>query len=315
MPLQSGQWNKKGNKKMVDKLPKVSLGLPVYNGEKYLTHALIRLLEQDYEDFELIISDNSSTDGTSDICKEYARIDRRIRYFRNNQNIGLAANHNRTFQLARGQFFKWVAHDDDFPQTMLRRFVRALEEASPHVCLVYSFCEYVDEDGKIEHIDSDRIALHSLWPHNRLAHVLRNIHMYNSIYGLIRSDVLRQTHLHGLFPGSDHVLLSELAMLGIFAEIREPLLRIRRHAGRSFTKHKELAELRELFNPGATESFSILGLWGHVNLELVRSALLIPKEIKDKILCTAVALSFPHYCNVRNYAGKQKRKVLQMLSS
>jgi glycosyltransferase involved in cell wall biosynthesis len=300
---------------MVDKVPKVSLGLPVYNGEKYLKHALIRILEQDYEDFELIISDNSSTDGTGEICKKYARIDRRIRYFRNNQNIGLAANHNRTVQLARGQFFKWVAHDDDFPRTMLSRFVRALEGASPNVCLVYSFCEYVDEDGKIENMDSDRIALHSLWPHNRLAHVLRYIHMYNPIYGLIRLAVLRQTHLHGLFPGSDHVLLSELAMLGIFEEICEPLLRIRRHAGRSFTRHKELAELRELFNPGRTESFSILGLWGRVNLELVRSALLIPKGIKDKILCTAVALSFPHYCTIRNYAGKQKRKVLQILSS
>src|SRR5262245_582217 len=98
---------------------KVNVGLPVYNGEKYLPNALSRLLEQDFEDFELIVSDNASTDGTQEICRSFAEKDRRVRYFRNETNIGLAANHNRTFELSQGELFKWAAHDDDFPRAML----------------------------------------------------------------------------------------------------------------------------------------------------------------------------------------------------
>ena len=110
--------------------PTVSVGLPVYNGEKYLPNALTRLLEQEFEDFELIVSDNASTDATEAICREFVARDRRVRYHRNAVNVGLAANHNQVFSLARGQFFKWSAYDDDFPRPMLARFVSALQQRS-----------------------------------------------------------------------------------------------------------------------------------------------------------------------------------------
>src|SRR5262245_17750978 len=92
--------------------PTVSVGVPVYNGERYLDKALSSILRQDFEDFELIISDNASTDGTAEICKAYADKDRRIRYHRNTSNIGAAPNYNQTFEMARGEYFKWCAHDD-----------------------------------------------------------------------------------------------------------------------------------------------------------------------------------------------------------
>src|SRR5436853_274761 len=101
--------------------PKVSIGLPVFNGETYLAGALNSFLSQDYEDFELIISDNASTDQTAAICKEHAAKDNRIRYYRNETNIGASPNYNRVFQLARGEFFKWGAHDDECHPTLLRR--------------------------------------------------------------------------------------------------------------------------------------------------------------------------------------------------
>src|SRR5260370_42097820 len=101
--------------------PKVSIGFPVYNGENYVANALTRLLEQDFQDFELVICDNASTDRTQEIRLAFAHQDDRIRYFRNDRNIGLAANHARTFQLANGKYFKWAAHDDGFPPTMLAR--------------------------------------------------------------------------------------------------------------------------------------------------------------------------------------------------
>src|SRR5262249_43149161 len=135
--------------------PKVSLGLPVYNGEKYLPNALTRLLKQDFTDFELIICDNASTDRTQEICLDFAVRDPRIRYFRNEKNIGLAANHNRTFELSSGSFFKWVSHDDDFPPNMLSGLVKGMEQAPAEVSVVYSYCEYVNESGSVQAVDSD----------------------------------------------------------------------------------------------------------------------------------------------------------------
>ncbi len=82
--------------------PRLSIGLPVYNGEEYLTESLEALLGQTYEDFELIISDNDSTDGTADICRRYAKQDSRIRYFRQPRNIGCNPNHNFVIKQAPG---------------------------------------------------------------------------------------------------------------------------------------------------------------------------------------------------------------------
>src|SRR5215831_14010137 len=177
--------------------PKVSLGLPVYNGERYLPNTLTRLLQQDYSDFELIICDNASADRTQEICLSFAAKDRRVRYVRNEKNLGLAANHNRTFLLSRGQYFKWVSHDDDFPAHMLSGLVSAMESSPPTVSVVYSFCEYIDESGNVECIDSDGVDKDDPWPHRRFSHLVREIHMYNCPYGLIRSEILRKTRLFG----------------------------------------------------------------------------------------------------------------------
>src|SRR4051812_48394840 len=206
--------------------PKVSVGFPVYNGEKYLANALGELTSQEYENFDLIIADNASTDRTEEICREFAARDQRIRYLRNPRNIGLAANHNLTVELARGEFFKWAAHDDGFPPAMLRRLVDVLQSAPKSVCVAYSFCEYIDQNGNVIGMDSDGVALDDSRPHKRLSHLLWRVHMFNCPYGLMRTEVLRQTRLHGLFPMADHVLMAELAMLGVLVEVPEPLLRI-----------------------------------------------------------------------------------------
>lgn len=97
---------------MTDDKPLVSIGMPVYNGERYIRQALDSLLAQDYANFELIISDNVSTDGTQGICLEYAARDERIRYYRNETNLGALRNFNRVFELSSGKYFMWAAHDD-----------------------------------------------------------------------------------------------------------------------------------------------------------------------------------------------------------
>src|SRR5882762_8329729 len=93
-------------------VPRLSLGLPVYNGEEYLAESLDALLGQSYGDFELVISDNASADGTEEICRQYADKDSRIRYVRQPKNIGATPNHNYLFEVCRTELFKWVSHDD-----------------------------------------------------------------------------------------------------------------------------------------------------------------------------------------------------------
>ena len=286
----------------------------MYNGEKYLEHALTRLLQQDFDDFELIITDNASTDRTPEICAAFATQDPRIRYFRNETNIGLAANHNYAFTLSRGQFFKWVSHDDDYPPSMVSRLATALRDAPPTVSMVYSYCAYVDEYGNVEGIDSDGVASDDTRAHRRLARFLERIHMYNSGYGMIRSDMLRKTQLFGLYPGADYVLFAELAMLGSFVEITEPLLRIRRHPGRTHTANKSSKALRDLYVPGSAKKFSPFGFRVRMHLEAIRSAVIVPASLRDKLLCTAIAASTPQIRSFRAFGGRQKQKLLRIWS-
>ena len=126
--------------------PKVSIGLPVYNGQHYLRQAIESIVNQTYRNFEVIICDNASTDDTPAICAEYAAREPRIRYHRQPQNIGATANFNRTFELASGPYFKWAAHDDVLEPTYLEKCVAVLEQ-TPDAVLCQSLVKMVTDQG------------------------------------------------------------------------------------------------------------------------------------------------------------------------
>lgn len=300
---------------MTSRVPTASIGVPVYNGEKYLANALNALLQQDFEDFEIIVADNASTDATPEICRSFAARDSRIRYIRNERNLGLAANHNVAFRASRGKYYKWAAHDDECAPAMLSRFVQEMESASPSTSLVYSYCAYIDDEGNVIGGDVDGIACDAPQPHRRLSYLLRHVHMYGSAYGLIRAEILRRTRLHGLFPGSDRVLLAELAMLGPLIEVSEPLVRIRQHGGRTFTAHSSNNALYELFTPGKVGDRKKLSIERRIELELVRGALAIPLAPKDRILCLLTAMAKPQWENFRAFGGRQRRRLVALCSS
>ena len=121
-------------------VPRLSIGLPVYNGENFLAESLEALLGQSFEDFELIISDNASTDETAAICRRYGQQDSRIRYVRQPRNVGCASNHNFLVGQARGELFKWASHDDLYARDLLERCVDALDEY-PYVVLAHSWTD------------------------------------------------------------------------------------------------------------------------------------------------------------------------------
>lgn len=265
--------------------PKVSIGLPVYNGQRYLQKALDSLLSQTFNDFELIICDNASIDATPDICREYAARDPRIRYFRNERNIGAAPNYNRAFALARGVYFKWMAHDDILAPTYLERCVAALD-ANPGVVLCHSKTVFIDENDQVIGYDEDSL-------HFRHPSVFARYHAYlrvarnwiNAIFGVIRADVLRQTVLIGSYSSSDMILLADLVLRGEFYEVPEYLFLRRDHEAASVQANRDY-QLRQVWfdprNRGKIELTHWRWSW-----ELLRVIWRAPLTWHDRALCFA----------------------------
>ncbi len=232
---------------MIEKgFPRISIGLPVYNGESFISQALDLLLEQTYPDFELIISDNASTDHTQDICLDYASRDKRINYLRNSENLGAANNYNRLVRAARGEYFKWQAADDLCAPLFLQRCIEILDQDRDNV-LCYPRTTIIDEDSSPVELYPDNLHLTSPSVYRRYAQFhmrFRTLEKCNSIFGLIRTEELRKTRLIGSFRASDMILLAELALLGKFYEIPEYLFFRRDHpqaSMRAFSKEERVA--------------------------------------------------------------------------
>jgi glycosyltransferase involved in cell wall biosynthesis len=197
--------------------PKLSIGLPVYNGERHLRECLDSLLGQSYDDFELIISDNASTDSTSEICRQYEAMDSRIVYIRQAENIGRVPNHNFLIEKARGSLFKWVAADDLYGRDLLKRCVEALDE-HPEVVLAHTRSAIIDESGTVTEFVRYPVASDSARAPDRFYSMLFDGWGDDS-YGVIRTEVIRRTPLHGSYHYADRTFSIELALHGPFYEV------------------------------------------------------------------------------------------------
>ncbi|MBE1484725.1 glycosyltransferase family 2 protein [Plantactinospora soyae] len=211
--------------------PRVTLGVPLYNAERYLEDCLDALLAQDYPDFEIIISDNASTDRTWEICEAYAARDARIRLYRNPRNFGGHVNYARVVELARGELFKWVAYDDVCLPAYLRTCVAALDAAGPQAVLSYPRTVLIDEAGEVIGPYADRLDLRDRRPWRRVAGVARNINLCHAHFGVFRMSALRRTGMIRPFLSSDYTLIAEVARLGEIHEVDQPLFLRRMHGG------------------------------------------------------------------------------------
>jgi glycosyltransferase involved in cell wall biosynthesis len=222
----------------VNHVPRLSVGLPVYNGEKYLTQSLDALLGQTYTDFELIISDNASTDGTADICRAYMRQDDRIRYFRQPRNLGASPNHDFVFRQARGEFFKWTASDDLYARTLFERCVKALDD-HPEAVLVHCWTAAIDGYDKVIQALDYPLATNSPYPAVRFRSMLfgNGDQDYGLIraddqYGFMRVEMLRRVPPQDSYYHSDRTQMTEIALHGPFHQVPEWLYFRRDHSDR-----------------------------------------------------------------------------------
>ena len=227
---------------------RVSIGMPVWNGEAFVAEAIESILAQTYGDFELVISDNCSTDATAEICQSYVMKDKRIHYIRQDKNVGAAENHNEVFRRSSGQYFKWSCHDDVLEAEFIEQCVRVLDKEES-VVLCSPATILINEDGSLvcyspEHhamVDihgrkwpvtpENNARLMSNDPAERFAALLLNTSMCLEIYGLIRRSALEKTRLMPHHAGGDKVILAELCLMARFHLLQNPLFYRRCHPG------------------------------------------------------------------------------------
>jgi glycosyltransferase involved in cell wall biosynthesis len=207
--------------------PRLSVGLPVYNGEEYLAESLEALLGQTYEDFELIISDNASTDGTADICCRYAKQDSRIRYFCQPCNTGCSPNHNFVIKQARGELFKMASDDDLYARDLLKRCVDALDEF-PQFVLAHSWSGLIDASGTVTNLVEYPVVTDAPRTPDRFRSMLFD-GWGDDEGGVIRTKVLRQIAPHDSYHLADRTFITEVGLHGPFYQVPDWLWFRRQH--------------------------------------------------------------------------------------
>lgn len=265
--------------------PRVTIGVPAYNAERYLALSLDSLLGQTYRDIEIVVCDNASTDGTEVIARRYAERDARVRYVRNPENIGAGRNFIRCVEVARGEFFRWQSADDLSAPTFVQRCVEVLD-AHPDVIQAYPRCTLIDECGAELEQYAEKIQALADSPRERYLHVMHHLALVNALYGVMRTDALRRTAVHGAYLGADLVVQAEIALYGKLWEIPEYLFLRRMHAQAHSAMTPE--QKQAFYNPAAGRR-STLTRWRHLG-ERLRSVARSPLSRWEKMRLGATLL-------------------------
>ena len=202
--------------------PLVSIGVPVFNGEKDLNQTLEVLLKQDYPNLEIIISDNGSTDRTPEICEEFLKKDPRVKYYRSSENLGSNWNFNQVFDLSSGEYFMWAKHDDSRELSFVRACVEKLEQCPEAVLCqaqVGMFIQNRKERLCIGNLDSFEGVTGLV---ERYRETLKHFSAV-AIYGVYRSWALKKTHMMQHSIASDLAFIQELSIYGSFVQVPEVL--------------------------------------------------------------------------------------------
>lgn len=289
--------------------PKVSIGMPVFNGQDYLEDAIESVLRQTYADFELVISDNCSTDRTAEICQAYMERDSRVRYVKQEENLGAVGNFNAVVHLGEGEYFKWAAHDDLMEPTFIEKCVEVLDN-DPTLAWCHTESDMIDAEGRsfrelLPENDEEleltpdgnvrwnwhpRTGYQSSDPVERFKGVILGPNWCVDAYALFRMSHLKKSRLYLSFYGAEKVLLGELSLLGGYHVIPELLFYQRIHTKASSNlnsseSEQEFAGTKRKFNFFLSARMAIFkahfgSVW-RANLSL-----------RKKLAGTAVVLSY-----------------------
>lgn len=231
--------------------------MPVYNAERWLAAGIETLQQQTFADFELIISDNASTDGSLQLAQRFAAADSRIRILRQSRNVGANGNYSAVLAAARAEFFKWASVNDLCAPSFIERCLEELQR-HPDAVLAYPrtiLFENSPADGiEYQHdfalLADDRVQ--------RFLDLFEHIRLNNAMNGVIRREPLQQALRMGNFRRADILLMSELALLGKYVLLNEPLF-YRRISPEAATSWRGAVEADKHLVPEATRPL----LWQH----------------------------------------------------
>lgn len=274
---------------MSQRLAKVAIGLPVYNGERYVADAIECMRAQTLVDWVMVICDNASTDRTAEICQRFAALDPRIRYTRNERNIGATPNFNLAQEKAHvlGTYFKWIAADDRYEPTFLEKCVAALD-ANPDVVNAFAKTRLIDEHGKTIPEDPDRpvAGTTSTSVVTRFAASLDEVFCFPE-FGVHRPQMLRAC-VQQSYYGSDKVMLAEESLRGRFFRVEERLFLRRCHEESSMSSTSS-SKKRSMWALGLSKAPIIppqLRMYGGY----IRAVWRVKLPLNQKIACFALAI-------------------------
>ncbi len=272
--------------------PKISIGLPVYNGQKYLEKAIDSILSQTFTDFELIISDNASTDRTQEICAAYQSKDERILYVRNDVNLGAAKNFNKLVDYAKGKYFKWASYDDMLEPKYLKRCVEVLEKRE-EILLCHTRSKEINENDEYiaAYDEYDSMRLMSSSPHQRFYDLIGINHTCEIVFGVIRLEALKKTNLIGPYPASDRVLIAQLALRGPLYVIPEYLFLHREHPETTWAVWGDDPN-RVVWYDSMAKKGVFFQHW-KVGFEFTKAVLKAHLSLKNFLLCSFQILRWP----------------------
>ena len=277
---------------MKTQAPCISIGLPVYNGERFISEAIQCVLNQTFSDWELVICDNSSTDRTVEICHQFAERDSRIRVHQNTRNMGVCFNYSEVFRLSRGRYFKWMAHDDLFAPRFIEACIQELEKDESVVLAFTKMC-YVDAKGQLLRRQTSELSVTGSTVESRAKQFLESAAQSTDFlwlaYGVVRQEVLQQSGSMGLYAGSDHVMLFRIALRGRIEQIEEEMFFRREHSEASTCKRGSTVRERAKF-AYADDNRRLVLPWCRMLKEHMDSAMKAPVPLRSKLACTSAVI-------------------------
>jgi glycosyltransferase involved in cell wall biosynthesis len=282
---------------------RLTVGMPVYNGERYMAETIDTILGQDVDGLELMVSDNCSTDATAEIVKDVMSRDDRVRYVRNEHNVGAARNYNQLVEFSQAPLFKWAGYDDLLRPSYLARCLEVLD-AQPDVVIAYPRTTIIDGDGNVLREQDDKLHLRQPDPVERVRAFTRDFTLCNPCFGVIRRDVLQRTSLVQPYVSSDVPLLVELALLGQWHEVPERLFDRRIHDTSSRQGKVTMRDVAQWFDPDKSRPIAPRTRVVYESLRAIERADL-PAPVRRKAAAVFLSTLTARRASVRGGAAKQ----------
>ena len=219
---------------------KISIGMPVYNSEKFLKEKIDSILKLNVNDLEIIISDNASTDNTQKICEEFIEKDQRIKYFRQEKNFGVSWNFNFVLEKASGEYFFWTAADDIILPGFIEKNIAVLESNDMIICSTSQVSSYGEKTDYLSKNDAENFIENFKKTIIRKSASLRSYSTYGSyekkiryylklrghqqvFYGIFRTNQIREIFVHDFITGMDLATMLNALKFGDYHVLEEVL--------------------------------------------------------------------------------------------